>query len=172
MNVSSKLILLIRVLNYFAQYYHLNWFLTINDKYIIDYLQATIHNSMNEIRMLLHSILDTISKQIKWLWQIPRDDSWFDPLHRLLKIKKWGILQKDKMGKCKNQIMNCIYCPKKPKVKPPLNRKGNQRLGKKNDQWDPISKRWTPSTWHIFKHLALVKLSKEISIMIVEINNH
>ncbi len=46
---------------------------------------------------LLHSILNTIVGQIKWPWQTPQDDNWFDPLCGLLEIKKWGTLQKEKM---------------------------------------------------------------------------
>jgi hypothetical protein len=46
---------------------------------------------------LLHSILDTISKQIEQPWQVPQDDSRFDPLCELIEIKKWGSLQKDKV---------------------------------------------------------------------------
>ncbi len=46
---------------------------------------------------LLHSILDTNFKQIERPWWVPQDDSWFDPLHKLLEIKKWGSLQKDKV---------------------------------------------------------------------------
>jgi hypothetical protein len=65
-----------------------------------------------------------------------------------------------------------IYSQEKSKAQSPLNRKGNKRLSKKNDQWHPISKRWTPNTWHILKHLALIKFNKEISTMTIEINNH
>jgi hypothetical protein len=36
-------------------------------------------------------------------WQIPQDDNRFDLLFKLLKIRKWGIPQKEKMGKWKNQ---------------------------------------------------------------------
>jgi hypothetical protein len=46
---------------------------------------------------LLHSILDIIFKQIKQPWQVPQDDHRFDPLHGLLEIMKWGILQKEKV---------------------------------------------------------------------------
>jgi hypothetical protein len=46
---------------------------------------------------LLHSILDTISKQIEQPWQVPQDDSRFNPLHGLLEIRKWGNLQEDKV---------------------------------------------------------------------------
>jgi hypothetical protein len=46
---------------------------------------------------LLHSILDTIYNQIKQPWGVPQYDNRFDPLHGLLKIRKWGSLQKDKM---------------------------------------------------------------------------
>jgi hypothetical protein len=52
---------------------------------------------------LLHSILDTIYKQIEGPWWVPHDDNQFDPLHGLLKIRKWGSLQKDK-------IARSIYC--------------------------------------------------------------
>jgi hypothetical protein len=45
---------------------------------------------------LLHSI-STIFKQIERPWKIPQDDNQFDLLRGLLKIKKWGILQKDKV---------------------------------------------------------------------------
>ncbi len=51
--------------------------------------------------------------------------------------------QSGKIGKTKEQI---LYCQKKPKVKPLLNRKGNKRLNKKNDKWHLIRKKWTPST--------------------------
>jgi hypothetical protein len=46
---------------------------------------------------LLHSILDTTSKQIKQLWRVPQDDNQFDPLCGLLKIRKLGTLEKDKV---------------------------------------------------------------------------
>ncbi len=46
---------------------------------------------------LLHSILDTISKQIKQPWPILQDDSLFNPLRGLIEIKKWESLQKDKV---------------------------------------------------------------------------
>jgi hypothetical protein len=46
---------------------------------------------------LLHSILNTISKQIEEPWQIRHNDNWFDPLCKLLEIRKWGSLQKDKV---------------------------------------------------------------------------
>ncbi len=82
--------------------------------------------------MLLHSILDTISEPKEWTWQIPRDDNWFDPLHKLLKIRKWGILQKDKLGKWEKPKNKLYMLLKKPKAKPPLNRKGNIRLNKNN----------------------------------------
>jgi hypothetical protein len=41
---------------------------------------------------LLHSILDTIFKQIERPWQVPQDDNRFDPLRGLLEIRKWGSL--------------------------------------------------------------------------------
>jgi hypothetical protein len=43
---------------------------------------------------LLHSILDTIFGQIERPWRVPHDDRKFDLLCGLLKIKKWGTLQK------------------------------------------------------------------------------
>ncbi len=46
---------------------------------------------------LLHSILDTISKQIKQPWQVPENDCKFDLLRGLLEIRKLGNLQKDKV---------------------------------------------------------------------------
>lgn len=46
---------------------------------------------MHERNTLLHSILDTIFKQIKQPWQILQDDNQFDLLPILLEIKKWGI---------------------------------------------------------------------------------
>ncbi len=49
---------------------------------------------------------------------------------------------------------------------------GNKTLSKKNNQWHPISKRWTLNTWHILKHLTLIKFSKEIFVMTIEIKNH
>jgi hypothetical protein len=54
---------------------------------------------MHKINTLLHSILDTIFEPKEQPWQIPQDDSQFDLLHKLLEIRKWSILQKDKMGK-------------------------------------------------------------------------
>jgi len=39
--------------------------------------------------------LDTISEQIEQPWRIPQDDNQFDPLHALLKIRKWGTLEKE-----------------------------------------------------------------------------
>jgi hypothetical protein len=45
----------------------------------------------------LHSILDTIFEQIKRPWRFPQDDNRFNPLRGLLKIKKWGTLQKNKV---------------------------------------------------------------------------
>jgi hypothetical protein len=53
---------------------------------------------MHEINMW-HSILDTIFKQIEQPWQILQDDIQFNPLCKHLKFRKWGILQKDKVGK-------------------------------------------------------------------------
>jgi hypothetical protein len=53
---------------------------------------------------LLHSILDTISKQIEQPWQVPEDDNKFDPLRGLLEIKKWGSLQKDKVDNTNEQV--------------------------------------------------------------------
>jgi high-affinity nickel permease len=50
-------------------------FLTINDKHIIDYWQATIYNSIHERNTLLYSILDTISKLIEQSWRIPQNDN-------------------------------------------------------------------------------------------------
>jgi hypothetical protein len=38
---------------------------------------------------LLHSILDTIFKQIKQRRQVLQDDNLFDPLCGLIEIKKW-----------------------------------------------------------------------------------
>jgi len=37
---------------------------------------------------LLHSILDSISKQIEQPWQVSQDGSRFDPLCELIEIKK------------------------------------------------------------------------------------
>jgi hypothetical protein len=131
MNVSSNLILLICVLNCLTQRYHLNWF-SYYQQQIDHWLPANYHSQFYAWKKHVVAFnFETIYKQIEWAWWIFQDDCWFDPLHRLLKIKKWGILQKDKMGKWENQRTNCIYCQKKPKVKPPLNRKGNQILSKK-----------------------------------------
>ncbi len=58
---------------------------------------------MHEINILLHSILDIITNSMERPWQIPQDDNRFDLLFKLLKIRKWGIPQKEKMGKWKNQ---------------------------------------------------------------------
>jgi len=46
---------------------------------------------------LLQKNLNFISKQIIRPWWIPQNGSWFDPLLGLLKIKKWGTLQKKQM---------------------------------------------------------------------------
>ncbi len=54
-------------------------------------IQCTIENK------LLHLILDTIFEQIEQPWQVLQDDSLFNPLRGLLKIKKWGNLQKNKV---------------------------------------------------------------------------
>jgi hypothetical protein len=54
-------------------------------------IQCMIENT------LLHSILDTISQQIERPWQVPQDDHRFDLLCGLLKIRKWGNLQKNKV---------------------------------------------------------------------------
>jgi hypothetical protein len=53
---------------------------------------------MHERNMLLHSILDIIFELKEWPWRILQDDSQFDPLHKLLEIRKWGILQKKQSG--------------------------------------------------------------------------
>jgi hypothetical protein len=58
---------------------------------------------MHEINILLHSVLDIITKPMEQPWQIPQDDNRFDLLFKLLEIRKWGILQKEKVGKWKNQ---------------------------------------------------------------------
>jgi len=53
-----------------------------------------------------------------------QDDSLFDPLHKLLEIKKWGILQKKQsgqhrwvgrlvIGKYKDKTTKSIYCQEK-----------------------------------------------------------
>jgi hypothetical protein len=63
---------------------------------------------MHERNILLHSVLDTITKPIELPSQIPQDDNQFDPLHKLLIFLKWGILQKDKVGKWK-KLMNKLY---------------------------------------------------------------
>jgi hypothetical protein len=46
---------------------------------------------------LLHSILDTISKQIKQSWQVLQDDNLLDPLCGLIEINTWESLKKDKV---------------------------------------------------------------------------
>ncbi len=50
-------------------------------------------------KTLLHSILDTIFKQIERPWRVPQDDHKFDLLRGLLKIRKWGNLHKNKVDK-------------------------------------------------------------------------
>jgi len=54
-------------------------------------IQCMIENA------LLHSILDTISKQIKQPWQVIQDDNLFDPLCGLIEINIWESLQKEKV---------------------------------------------------------------------------
>jgi hypothetical protein len=49
-------------------------------------------------KTLLHLILDTIFKQKEQPWQVPQDDRKFDLLCGLLKIRKWGSLQKKHDG--------------------------------------------------------------------------
>jgi hypothetical protein len=68
---------------------------------------------MPEKNTMLHSILDIISKLIKWPWWIPQNDSWFDPLHRLLKIRKWGIFSKGQGGQMEKNKEKIIYIAKK-----------------------------------------------------------
>jgi hypothetical protein len=48
--------------------------------------------------------LDIIFEPKEQSWQIPQDDIQFDPLCRMLEIRKWGILQSGQMGKTKEQI--------------------------------------------------------------------
>jgi len=50
-------------------------FLTINDKHITDYWQATTYNYIHERNTLLYSILDTILKPIEQSWRIPQNDN-------------------------------------------------------------------------------------------------
>jgi hypothetical protein len=64
----------------------------INRPLIINKLLFTIQCMIENA--LLHSILDINFEQIKWPWLIPQDDNQFDLLHELLKIRKWGNLQK------------------------------------------------------------------------------
>jgi hypothetical protein len=47
---------------------------------------------------LLPTILNFILKQIIRPWWTFQNDNQFDPLHGLLKIKKWGTLQKKQGG--------------------------------------------------------------------------
>jgi large-conductance mechanosensitive channel len=67
---------------------------------------------MHERNTLLHSILDTISKQIEQPYgEFLKMIIDFTLLFKML-IMKWGILQKDKVGKCKDQRTK-KYIPKK-----------------------------------------------------------
>jgi hypothetical protein len=68
---------------------------------------------------LLHSILDTISKQIERPWQVPQDDRRFDSLYGLLEIRKWGILEKDKMDNT-NEWVAWRWANKKTKEQGPF----------------------------------------------------
>jgi hypothetical protein len=52
-----------------------------------------------------------------------------------------GHSTKGKMGKWKKPKNKLYILLRKAQGKTPLNRKGNKRLNKKNDQWCPISKR-------------------------------
>jgi hypothetical protein len=73
------------------------------------------------------------------------------------------------MGKTKEKI---IYISKKSPRWNPHSIEKEQKTKQKKYQWCPISKRWTPNTWHILKHLALIEISKEIYVMIIEIYIH
>jgi len=70
--------------------------------------------------MLLHSILDTIFKPKKWPWRIPQNDNQFDPSCNLLKIRKWGILQKDKVGKWEKEKNKLHIFPRKAQGETPI----------------------------------------------------
>jgi hypothetical protein len=58
----------------------------------------------------------------------------------LLEIKN-GAFYKGQMGKCKKPKNKLYILLRKAQGKTPLNRKGNKKINKKNDQWCPISKR-------------------------------
>ncbi len=87
---------------------------------------------MHERNMLLHSILDTIFKQIEQPWRLLQDDNWFDPLAILLEIKKWGIT-KGRSGQMEKTKKQFVYIAKKSPHEPSLSKKRNKRLNKKND---------------------------------------
>jgi hypothetical protein len=73
---------------------------------------------MHEINTLLHSILDTIFEPKRQPWQILQDDNQFDLLRKLLKNRKWGILQKDKVDKWEKPKKK-LYIAKKAPSKTP-----------------------------------------------------
>ncbi len=87
---------------------------------------------------LLHSILDSIFKKIERPWWGPQNNNRFNILCRLLEIRKWGSLQKDKvkhrwmgrlvMGKWKDKNTRSIYCHKHAKAKPLINKTRYKRL--------------------------------------------
>ncbi len=74
---------------------------------------------MHERNTLLHSILDTIFEPKGQPWQIPQDDNRFDLLCNLLEIKKWGILQKDEVGKWEKPKKKLYILPRKARGETP-----------------------------------------------------
>ncbi len=74
---------------------------------------------MHERNTLLHLILEAISEPKERPWQILQDDSWFDPLCKLLEIRKWGVLQKDKVGKWEKPKKKLYILQRKVQAKTP-----------------------------------------------------
>jgi hypothetical protein len=96
--LSSETLPLICILNSLTHYLQFSFFLsqTMTIKSLITSelplsIECMIENA------LLHSILDTTFEQIKWPWWVPQDDNQFDPLCGLLRIRKLGTLEKDKV---------------------------------------------------------------------------
>jgi len=61
----------------------------------------------------MHSILDTIFEPKEQPWQIPQDDNQFDPLYKLLEVRKGGILLNEKMEKWENPNNKLYILPRK-----------------------------------------------------------
>jgi len=71
--------------------------------------------------MTLHSILDIISKLIEWPKRIPQNNSWFDPLHRLLNNQEMGHSTKGQSGQMEKTKEQIIYIAEKnPRQNPHL----------------------------------------------------